>query len=111
MFGGIRQILPARGLPTPFGGINLPRIETPIMRLPSVDDRRKKAVKHAVATDLSGVLSIVPYVGSLLAGQISDLHYAELRKILTPGELDRFIEEDKKIPSNGLALLYSFVKR
>jgi len=101
----------SRKLPTPFGRVTLPSMEVPRRGLPQVDERRRKAVKHAVATDLTGILSIVPYVGSLVGGQISDLHYAEMRKILTPQELNRFIEEDKRIPSNGLALLYSFVGR
>ena len=112
MIGGLggKKILPTRGLPTPFGEINLPSMEFPVLKPPELDERRRRAVKHAVATDLTGIIGVVPYVGSLLAGQISDLHYAEMRKILTPGELEKYIIADKKIPSNGLALLYSFVR-
>jgi len=105
-----RRILSTRGFPTPFGQINLPEINTPVMRLPEMDSRRRKAVKHVVATDLTGILAFVPYLGAALGGQLSDLHYAEVRKILTPEELNRYIEADKRIPANGPALLYSFVK-
>ena len=104
------RILPSKEIPTPFGGINLPSMDTPILGLPKVDNRRKAAVKHAVATDLTGVLGLIPYVGSLIGGQIADLHFAEMRKILTREEMDRYVEADKRIPSNGLALLYSFVR-
>lgn len=108
---GSKEIFSSRGLPTPFGRINLPAMEPPRLGLPHVDGRRRGAVKHAVATDLTGILGLIPYVGSLVGGQISDLHYAEMRKILTPEELNNFIEDDKRIPSNGLALLYSFTKK
>ena len=107
---GGKQILPPRGLPTPFGKINLPRMETPVLRLPEVDDRRKEAIKHAVGSDLTGALGIVPLVGSFLAGQIADLHFAEMRRLLTGQEMNRFIEADKRIPSNAGALAYSFVR-
>ena len=109
MVGG-KRILPPRPLPTPFGRINLPSMETPVLRLPEMDDRRREAVKHAVAGDLTGIFGLIPWIGSLVGGQIADLHFAEMRRILTKNEMDKFIESDKKIPSNGLALLYSFVR-
>lgn len=103
-------ILSSRELPTPFGPVYLPSMGLPRTGLPKVDDRRKRAVKHAVATDLTGVLGLIPYVGPMVGGQIADLHFAEMRKILTKSEMDKYIEADKKVPSNGLALLYSFVR-
>jgi len=104
------RLLPSRKVPTPFGSINLPDMDTPILAPPQVDERRRTAVRHAVAQDLTGVLGLIPYVGSLVGGQIADLHFAEMRKILTPPEMSRYVESDKRIPSNGLALLYSFVR-
>jgi len=105
-----KRFFRARDFPTPFGKISLPAMEIPRRGLPHVDERRRRAIKHAVATDLTGIIGLIPYVGDLVGGQISDLHYAEMRKILTAQELDKFTEEDKRIPSNGLALLYSFVR-
>lgn len=99
-----------REVPTPFGRVNLPAMEVPRRGLPQVDERRKRALRHAVATDLTGVLGLIPWVGGLVGGQIADLHGAEMRKILTRTEMDNFVKADKQIPSNGLALLYSFVK-
>lgn len=104
------KIFAQRELPTPFGRVTLPNVEVPKWGLPRVDERRKSAVKHAVATDLSGALGLIPYVGSLIGGQIADLHFAEMKEILTPQEMDEYVESDKRIPSNGLALLYSFVE-
>lgn len=107
-----KEILSSRGLPTPFGEIFLPSMSFPPKRgLPRVDARRRAAVKHAVATDLTGIFGVIPYVGPMFGGQIADLHFAEIRKILTPQEMTNYIEADKKIPSNGGALLYSFVRR
>lgn len=105
-----RIFFQVRELPTPFGKVNLPAMEVPKRALPHVDERRKKAVRHAVACDLTGILGLIPYVGSLIGGQIADLHFAEMRKILTKEEMDKYVEADKRIPSNGLALLYSFVR-
>jgi len=104
-----KRFFRARDFPTPFGKISLPAMEIPRRGLPHVDARRKKALKHAVATDLTGILGFIPYVGNLVGGQISDLHGAEIYKILTPDEMAKFVKADKQIPSNGLALLYSFV--
>jgi len=104
------RILPSRKVPTPFGDINLPSMESPVRGLPRVDTRRRAALRHATATDLAGILGLIPYIGSLVGGQIADLHFAEMRKILTPEEMNRYVEADKKIPSNGGALLYSFVR-
>ena len=104
------RILPSKELPTPFGSVELPSMETPIWGLPRVDERRRAAIKHAIATDFTGVFGLIPYVGPLIGGQIADLHFARMRKILTPDEMNRYVEADKRIPSNGLALLYSFVR-
>jgi len=108
----IRDVGPLkeRGLPTPFGLINLPSFEFPKGGRPQVDERRRRALKHVLATDLTRVLGFIPYVGGLIGGQIADLHSAEIHKILTQDEMSRFIEADKRIPLDTLALLYSFVR-
>ena len=105
-----KTILKSRKFPTPFGMINLPRMETPAKGLPELDDRRFDVVKHAVGSDLTGIFRVIPWVGDMVGGQISDLHFAEMKRLMTPQELERFIVADKMVPSNGLALLYSFVK-
>ena len=102
--------LKERGLPTPFGAIHLPSFEFPKRGRPYIDERRRKAVKHAMATDLTRVFDVIPYVGGLIGGQVADLHGAEIYKILTPEEMHKFVEADKRIPLNSLALLYSFVR-
>ena len=109
MIGG-RGPLSSRSLPTPFGKIELPAMEPPRRGVPHVDERRRRALSHATATDLTQVIGFIPYVGGLIGGQLADLHGAEMRKLLTPEEMNKFVEDDKRIPSNGLALLYSFVR-
>ena len=104
------RILPEKRIPTPFGSVSLPEVDTPVVGKPQMDQRRRKAVAHAVATDLSGVFGLIPWVGAMIGEQISDLHFAEVRRLLTDQELDKYIEADKKIPSNALAMLYSFVR-
>ena len=105
-----RELFKARQVPTPFGKISLPAMEVPKRGFPQVDARRRVALKHAVATDLTGILGFIPYVGNLVGGQLGDLHGAEIYKTLTPDEMAKFVKADKQIPSNGLALLYSFVR-
>ena len=105
------NIFRLRGLPTPFGKINLPEMGAPRRGFPQISERRREAIRHAIGSDLTGVIGLIPWVGDVVGGQISDLHYAEMRKILTHEELNKFTEDDKIIPSNGLALLYSFISR
>jgi len=103
--------LSSRNLPTPFGKIELPSFEIPRRGPPQMDERRKKAVKHAMACDLTMLVGLaIPYVGGFIGGQISDLHGAEMRKILTAQEMDKYVEADKRFPTTTLPLLYSFVR-
>mgnify|MGYP001597078154 CR=1 FL=1 len=104
------EIFPSVKMPTPFGSITLARIEPPKLARPELDSRRRKAVKHAVAMDLTSVLGYIPWVGSLVGEQLSDLHYASMKDILTERELKDFTKADKEVPTNVLALLSSFIK-
>lgn len=105
--------IPGRPLPTPFGEIHLPRMEPLKLERPTLDERKMRAVRHALAGEIVSFLAgfvPIPYVGGLVAGQIGDLHSAEVADILTPVELRQYMEADKRIPSNTLAMLYSFIK-
>jgi len=64
---------------------------------------------HAVAMDASMVPGLIPFVGDIISETVSDLHTAELRKILTPTEYDRFVKYDKVNP-NVLALMRAMGK-
>ena len=54
---------------------------------------------HAVAIDASMVPAMIPVAGNFIADVIEDLHFAELRKSLTPAEYDKFIKQDKVAPA------------
>jgi len=105
--------LPRVGIPTPFGKVHLPTWGPPILKPPQVDDRRRVAIKHAVGSDLASLVEKIPVVGSFLGGvsdSLQDLHFAEMKDILTPNELDSFIEVDKVVPLNTAALLITYAK-
>ena len=89
-------------VPSPFGRIRLPRFEYPTLEFPTLDDRRSDALRHALGEDIA---ELVPVVGDALA----DIHYAELKQLLTPEELRVFTEENKKFPS-VVALAQTFAK-
>lgn len=98
-------------IPTPFGSIKMPDLESPPVMLPKMpDDRGRKAIAHGIGQDAAdAVIGIIPWVGDILADTIGDMHYAEIRKILTPEELDKFVEYDKMFPTTvALAKIFCF---
>ncbi len=91
--------LPETIIPTPFGRVSLPEKKIEWPRLPSFNEKTRNAMKHAIAIDGSMIPGLVPWVGDVVADIVEDLHAAELRKILTPKEYDRFLIEDKIAPA------------
>jgi len=96
--------LPETRVLTPFGAVHLPKHKIGLPKLPSLDARTRSAMKHAVAMDLSMIPGLIPWVGDIITETVSDLHTAELRKVLTPKEYDRFETYDKINP-NVIALM------
>ncbi len=101
--------LPKTRVPTPFGTVYLPEHKIGLPKMPSLDERTRSAMKHAVAMDLSLIPGLIPWVGDILSETVSDLHTAELRKILTPSQYDRFVKYDKVNP-NTIALMRALGK-
>ncbi len=101
--------LPETTLPTPFGKVSLPKHKIGLPKLPSLDERTRSAMKHAVAMDLSMIPGLIPWVGDIITETVSDLHTAELRKVLTPKKYDRFVTYDKINP-NVIALMRALGK-
>ncbi|MBA7469170.1 hypothetical protein ES707_04436 [subsurface metagenome] len=91
--------LPSTTIPTPFGKVSLPehKIERP--KLPSLDEKSRNAMKHAIAIDGAMVPAMIPVVGDAVSDVIEDLHFAELRKTLTSQQYDEFIKQDKISPA------------
>lgn len=107
------ELLPPRfpkmKVPTPFGSVYLPEHKVGLPKLPPFDEKTRDAMKHAIAMDLSMVPGLIPYAGDIISETVSDLHTAELRKILTPSEYDRFVKYDKVNP-NVVALMRALTK-
>lgn len=104
-FKGI-TLLETRKLPTPFGRVETPSLELPPLKRPKLESKHKKALMHAVATDLADVVGVVPYVGATLADSLRRMHGEEVRKILTPEEYNKYAKWDRTYP-DALALLRS----
>ena len=91
--------LPETSIPTPFGKVSLPEHKIGLPQLPSLDEKTRSAMKHAIAIDGSMIPGLIPYVGDVIADVVEDLHAAELRKILTSKEYDEFLKQDKIAPA------------
>ena len=101
--------LPSTTIPTLFGKVSLPEHKIGLPKMPRLDKRTGSAMKHAVAMDLSMIPGLIPWVGDIISETVSDLHTAELRKILTAAEYDRFVTYDKINP-NVIALMRALGK-
>lgn len=101
-----KTLLESKELPTPFGSISTPTIELPPLKLPTLEDRHRRALGHTIGVDASNILGIIPYVGGALADSLRAMHTREIKKLLTPEEYDKYMRWDKTYP-DVLALLRS----
>jgi len=105
------QIISSIKIPTPFGGtISTPPLETPPLKLPTMPDARaRKAIGHGIGEDLAEVVGAIPFAGSFIEDSLQDMHFAEIKKILTPDEYSKFSEYNKAFPSAiALARIFAF---
>jgi len=96
-------------LPTPFGLVHLPKVKIPKIKPPEMDERRGKAMAHTAAIDISSIIGWIPIIGDIVADVVEDLHGAELRKLLTPSEMTKYVKEDKVAPST-IAMMRTFME-
>lgn len=108
IFRGIR-LLKSVELPTPFGKVSTPEVELPPLRKPELEKRHVQALGHAVGVDAANILSIIPWVGSIVSDSIQAMHTREIRKLLTPAEYEEYTKWDKTYP-DALAILRSRIK-
>lgn len=101
-----RQIFGPRQLPTPFGTVSTPVIELPPLKLPRIDDNFRRALGHTIGMDLTAVLGLIPWAGTLIADTVSAMHSEQVKKILPKQELEDFSKWDKTYP-NTFALIRS----
>lgn len=99
-------------MPTPFGKVTLPAMETPPLKLPGMpDDHGRKAIMHGVGEDLAQVFGVVPWIGSMVEDALEDMHHSEIRRMLTKEEYDTFSEYNKALPTSiALARMFMFKK-
>jgi len=90
---------PETTIPTPFGSVHLPEHKLGLPKLPPFDEKSRSAMLHAIAIDGAMVPGLIPVAGDLIADVVEDLHFAELRKLLTPNQYDEFIKQDKIAPA------------
>lgn len=95
--------------PTPFGLVHVPFPKLPKLSSPKMDERRSRALAHAVGEDLTTIVALVPLVGDIIADVVGDTHYAEEIKNLMPGEHAAFLEHNKVAPSS-IAMLRTFME-
>jgi len=98
-------------IPTPFGGIQFPDLETPPLKVPKrPDEKGGKLIKHALGQDLAQVIALVPWVGDFIADTINDMHQREIVSLLGVGEYLKYAEYDKVFPSAVAAVRVSCFK-
>lgn len=107
------KLLSAKPIPTPFGTVHVPDIDTPPLRLPSAPTREGlAAIKHGIGSDLALVVGLVPIVGDVVADILEDLHEAEIHRILSKEHYERYKEYNKTLPSSiALARIYMFKEK
>ena len=90
--------LPEVHIPTPFGGISLPRYGLPPLVKPAMGKEGKKAFRQAVGSDLAFIIAQVPVVGDTVGHALEDMHRAEIKKLISPAEFDDFMQQTKVAP-------------
>lgn len=90
---------PETTIPTPFGSVHLPEHKLGLPKPPPFDDKSRSAMLHAIAIDGAMVPAMIPWAGDVLSDIIEDLHFAELRRVLTPEQYNEFIKQDKIAPA------------
>ena len=87
-------------VPTPFGEVKLPDLETPPISLPSMpDDRAKKAIGHGLGEDAAQIIGLIPWIGGIVEDFLEDTHHDEIKKILTTEEYSDFANYNKALPT------------
>ena len=87
-------------LKIPLLDVEFPSVELPDFPPrppPKLDERQREVLRYALMDDLADV---IPFAGDVA----SDLAYAELKRLMKPEEYERFVKENKWLPSVLAAL-------
>ena len=104
------KLFTAPEVSTPFGKVKIADIEIPSLKMPTLDKRRKEAIKQTIGADVATIFNLIPYAGAFISEQIGDIHMAAVKKLLTPQEYDQYVEEEKRYPTNIIPLMAALVK-
>lgn len=107
-------VVPSVEVGTPLGKIKTPELALPKPSPPEVDDRKKEAIKAAVADDLTGLIEKIPVVGAAAApisDGLEDTFMAKIHDTLTPEEYELFKKKDKISPLTTLAMVDTLIRR
>ena len=99
-------------IPTPFGSIKLPDLETPPIKLPAMpDEHARRAIGHGLGEDAAQIVGLIPWIGGIIEDALEDMHHVEIKKILTADEYSRYAEYNKSLPTTlALARVLCFKK-
>lgn len=94
------KIFSGPDIPTPFGKIKLPDLETPPLKLPSIpDDHARRAIGHGLGEDAAQIIGLIPWMGDIVEDILEDMHHAEIKNILTADEYRKFAQYNKSFPT------------
>jgi hypothetical protein len=110
LLNGLR-LLPEKEITTPFGAARIPEIELPPPQFPSLDDKRRAALRHALGADAASIFTFIPYLGNIIEGNISAMHHEALRQHLSEEELRLFNKRNKLAPFDTVALVRAFLEK
>jgi hypothetical protein len=105
------RLLPEREISTPFGTARIPEIELPPPQFPSLDDKRRAALRHALGADAASIFTVIPYLGNIIEGNISSMHHEALRQHLSEEEFRLFNKRNKLAPFDTVALVRAFLEK
>lgn len=99
-------------VPTPFGSIQFPNLETPPFEVPKrPDEKERRLIKQALGQDLTQVIALIPAVGDFLADAIGDMHQREIVSLMGMESYLKYAEYDKVFPSTVAAIRVSCFKK
>lgn len=101
--------LPELIVPTPLGTVGLPEISLPTPGLPQFNERKRKALKAAIGSDLGSLIGLIPVIGDAAGDLVEDMYGAEIRGNLTEGEYEQYKKWDKIGPST-MAMIRTFIQ-
>jgi hypothetical protein len=101
-----KTLLEPREIPTPFGRAEFGGIEIPPLKMPTLEERHKKAFMHTLGIEGTRLIALIPWIGGVLADNIVAMHSKEIKKLLTSEEFDNYMKWDRVYP-DAIALLRS----